>query len=175
MKEELTFLGKIWFSIFRPREFFDYIEEEVKVYSSILYFVLLLILTLPLHFIVIGFIGNDFSYSLFIEMLFNLIIGAIFTIILLPFYHLFVYIFGGRNGIKRSMQTFLYGATPTIAVSWIPILPILASFYSIYVTVIGLKKLQEMRIMRAVLAYIIPFLILVTLVILSITIGYLSI
>ncbi|MBI4010583.1 MAG: YIP1 family protein [Candidatus Aenigmarchaeota archaeon] len=175
MSEELTFLGKIWFSVFRPKEFFDYIEEENKAYSSMLYFALLLTLTLPLHFVIIGFIGNDFSLSVFIELLSNLIIGAIFTLILLPFYHLFVYIFGGRNGIKRSVQILLYGATPTIAVSWIPIVPLLVVFYSIYVTVIGLKKLHEMSTMRAVLAYIIPFLILVTLVILSMTIGYISI
>ena len=132
-------------------------------------------ITLPLHFIVVGFISKDFSLPVFTELLFNLAIGAIFTLVLLPFYHLFVYIFGGRNGIKRSVQTLLYGATPTIAVSWIPIVQLLVAFYSIYVNLIGLKKLHEISTMRAVLAYMIPFLILVTLVILSITIGYLSI
>ena len=174
MENELTFLGKIWYSIFGPKEFFNYIDEESKAYKAILYFVLLLLAVLPLHFLVTGFVGNEFSIDIFVELLFNLAIGAAFTLALLPFYHLFVYIFGGRKGIKRSVQTFLYGATPTIAVSWIPIVPLLASFYSVYVTVIGLKKLQGMSTVRAVLAYIIPFLILVTLVILSITIGYLS-
>ena len=176
MKEgfQLTFLGKIWYSAFKPREFFEYIEKEDKIYSSLLYFLILLLITLPLHFIVVGFIGKDFNLSILTELLFNLSVGAIFTLALLPFYHLFVYIFGGRNGIKRSVQTFLYGASPTILVSWIPILPILVSFYSIYVTVTGLKELQGMSTMRAVLAYIIPFLILLTLVVLSITLGYLS-
>ena len=174
MSEELTFLGKIWYSIFRPKEFFGYIIGEDNVYSSMLFFILLSLIILPLHFIVTGFIGNDFSSSVFIELLFNLTIGAVFTLLLLPFYHLFVYIFGGRNGIKRSVQTFLYGATPTIAVSWIPIVPILVSFYSVYVIITGLKKLQAMSTMRALLAYLIPFLILAALVVLSITIVYIS-
>lgn len=174
MKEgfQLTFLGKIWYSTFKPREFFEYIMEEEKVYPSLLYFICLLLITLPLHFIMIGFIGNDFSLFAFTELLLNLTIGAVFALALIPIYHLFVYIFSGRNGIKRSVQTFIYGASPTILTSWVPILPIFISFYSIYVTVVGLKKLQEMSTMRAVLAYIIPFLILLTLVFLSLTINY---
>ena len=177
MKEgyQLTFLGKIWYSIFRPKEFFEYIEPEEKTYKPILYFALLLLAVLPLHFIVAGFIGNDFGLPVFTELLFNLLIGAVFTLILLPFYHLFIYIFGGRNGIKRSVQAFLYGATATIAISWIPIAPLLVSFYSIYVTVIGLKKLHGMGTTRAVLAYLIPFSILLVLVIMSATMGYLSV
>ena len=139
-----------------------------------LYFALLLLAVLPFHFLLIGIIGNEFGIDIFVELLLNLAIGFAFTMALLPFYHLFVYIFGGRNGMKRSVQTFLYGATPTIAVSWIPILPLLVSFYSAYVTVVGLKKLQGISTVRAVLAYIIPFSILVALVILSVTIGYLS-
>lgn len=174
MEQELTFLGKIWFSAFKPREFFEYAAEENKARTSILYFVLLMLAVLPLHFLVIGFIGNEFSFEVFVELFFNLAIGVVFTLVLLPFYHLFVYLFGGRNGIKRSVQTFLYGVSPTITVSWIPILPLLLSFYSIYVTVLGLKKLQGMSTTRALLACLVPFAILVALVILSITIGHLS-
>ena len=159
---------------FKPREFFDFVKYEDNVWTAIVFFGLMLVTVIPLHYAMTSILSQELNLDTFLELIGNMLLGLVFTFILIPFYHLFVWVFGGRNGIKKTTQTLLYGATPTILVSWIPIVSLIVAFYSMYVTIVGLKVLQDMKTWKAVLSYIVPFAILVVLVILSTTINYLS-
>jgi hypothetical protein len=168
MDEQLTFVGKIWYVCIRPKEFFKFIDSEDNLLNSVLFFVLILLATLPLNFLVTGWLNSSLDLAILPGMMINLLMGLILTFILLPFYHLFVYIFGGRNGIKKSIQVFLYSAIPTVLVSWIPLLPLIVVFYSVYVAIVGLKILHNMSTLRAALAYLLPFLLLIIFTLISV-------
>ena len=147
----------------RPRIFFENIQFEEGLLKSILMLLKVFILVFPLH-LAVQAVFYPITLKLILRLIFDMALGMALTALLIPFYHIFIYLFGGRNGIKKSAQIFLYSAIPVLIVSWIPFLPILVFLYSIRITIIGLKALHFMTTARAVLVYLIPFAILAALV-----------
>ncbi|MBW2981241.1 YIP1 family protein [Candidatus Woesearchaeota archaeon] len=161
------FIERIKSICFRTREFFEGVHLEHSLWTVILFILLLQVIVLPLYIVVIRQIVLAPILLLIARGVIALISGLLLLFVIVPLYHLSVLIFGGRNGIKRTFQAFLYGATPTILLSWIPFIGIFALPYSMYITIIGLITLHEMKTYKALLAYFIPVLIAVAFIIMA--------
>ena len=157
----LSFWQKIKNVIVNPKEFFDLIQQEVEVKEVIIYYILLQLLILPLGIIASLLIGaGETAASTILMYGMGISLGAVVFFIILLIYNLIVSWFGGKQGYQRTFQAFIYGTTPGVLLSWIPIVNIIASIYSIYLTIVGLIKLQQMESSKAIWAYFLPLIIL---------------
>ena len=163
---EYRFFTKIFYVCLRPREFFDSIKYDFSLWSAVKFYSAISIISILLNIVLSAIIFPSGLNRIPAFLLQNLYLISL-TLVIIPFYHLFVYIFGGRNGIGKTFGVFLYASSPVVMVSWIPLLPFIVVFYSVYISIIGLKILQEVSFTRALLAYFIPFLILAVSIILK--------
>jgi hypothetical protein len=83
--------------------------------------------------------------------------------------HLFVYIVGGRKGVEQTLKAVMYGSTPVFVLGWIPILGFLAVLYAIVLEILAVSELHEISTGRAAVAVLLPFLILLILAILALS------
>ena len=173
MKE---FFDKIKKVMIKPRDFFAETKKEGDFSIALEYFLLLVLVMFPFGLVAsILFNSEEPILDIVVGYPIGLVIGITVLFIIIAFYHLFIFMLGGRQGILRTCQAFLYGATAGILLSWLPIVNLLAAFYSVYLTITGISVLQEMKAGRAVLAYFLPlaaiFIFAVILVVLSLTLG----
>ncbi len=88
-------------------------------------------------------------------------IAGVLGIFILGFIlHIFVYLMGGRIGIKQTIKAVMYAATPGLLFGWIPIIYFIAALWSLVLVVPGIRKLQEITTARAIMALVIPIIIL---------------
>ncbi|MDD1716413.1 MAG: YIP1 family protein [Methanolinea sp.] len=74
--------------------------------------------------------------------------------------HLFVYLLGGRKGVRQTEKTVIYSLTPTLIMGWIPMIgPLIGGIWSVLIAVIGLKELQDLPDTKSALAVILAILI----------------
>jgi hypothetical protein len=78
--------------------------------------------------------------------------------------HIFVWLFGGRKGYIQTVKSMMYGATPSLLLSWIPLVSIIGSIWTIILEIIGIRELHEISTGRAVAAVIISAVIIVIIV-----------
>ncbi len=110
---------------------------------------------------------------MFILVGLDLITGAIALFIFLFLYHIlasyfrglwlhfWVYLFGGRKGLLRTMQVAMYGRTPRFALVWLPAIwiSLIGYVWTMVVEIAGLRELQEMSLPRVIIAYVIAIII----------------
>jgi hypothetical protein len=81
--------------------------------------------------------------------------------------HLWVFLFGGRQGIWQTLKLVLYGSTPLLLFGWIPLIGFLFVLWSLVLGIFGVRELQELSALRAILAValavMIPILLLIAL------------
>ena len=90
-------------------------------------------------------------------------LGIILSFATVAVMHVFVYLFGGRNGYMQSYKAAIYGQTAGNLIGWIPYIGILANLYSVYLTIKGISLLQNMSMGRAVAVIVVPILVIVVL------------
>ena len=171
MVVEMKFWEKIKLVCTNPQSFFKAIESETEIKTSIMFYIYLQIIVLPFG-ILVGWITGQVD-TLLKALVFPLafVFGLFVFFLMLLIYHGIITLFGGKQGLLRTFQAFIYGATPALLLSWIPIVNIIVSFYSMYLNIIGLIQLQKMEKHKAILAYFTPIIIvLVISLILGITI-----
>ncbi len=100
-----------------------------------------------------------FAVMMIVAALIFLFIGAAWL-------HLWVYVFGGRNGYRETLKALAFGNTPALLLGWIPLLGILAWIWSLVLSVLGVRELQEISTGRALGAGIVAILIPLLLVVL---------
>lgn len=153
----------------------DTIGDSFKYYIVILviYSVLIAILTWAAFSVIagllgplsgiLGFVAGPFlGAAMFISML---IVGVIGVFIVGLWLHIWVYLFGGREGVEQTIKALMYGVTPAYLFGWIPFIGIIASIWAIVVGIIGIRQLHRLSTGRAALAVIIA--IVVPLIIIS--------
>jgi hypothetical protein len=106
-----------------------------------------LIGTSPLPGLVTGGISGAVLLFLII-----LAAGFICTLIFGAWLHLWVYIFGGRQGIWQTLKAVMYGSTPSLLFGWIPFIGFIFSLWSLVLGIFGIRELQEISSMKATLA-----------------------
>jgi hypothetical protein len=85
--------------------------------------------------------------------------GIIGTIIFGAWTHLWVYIFGGRNGIMQTMKAIAYGMTPAFLLGWIPLVGIVFAVWAFILDIFGIRELAGISTGKAVIAMIIAVII----------------
>jgi hypothetical protein len=108
---------------------------------------------------------SGFWFVIFAIMM---IIGSVvFLFIGSAWLHLWVYVFGGRNGYRETLKALAFGDTPALLLGWIPMIGILAGIWALVLSFLGVRELHGISTGRALgavlVAVIIPLLILVLL------------
>ena len=108
---------------------------------------------------------SGFWFVIFAVMM--IIASVVFLFIGSAWLHLWVYVFGGRNGYRETLKALAFGDTPALLLGWIPMIGILAGIWALVLSVLGVRELQGISTGRALgavlVAVIIPLLILVLL------------
>jgi hypothetical protein len=66
--------------------------------------------------------------------------------------HLWVCIFGGRQGIWQTLKAVMYGNTPFLLFGWIPFIGFVFTLWSLVLGIFGIQELQEISSLKAILA-----------------------
>jgi len=115
------------------------------------------------------FAGMTWGVAVPVMVFFMVLVGGfIFTLILGAWVHLWVYLFGGRNGIMQTLKAIIYGKTPHLLLGWIPFIGFIFTLWSIVLGILGIRELQELSTGKSIFAVIIAIIIpLVLLIILA--------
>lgn len=92
-------------------------------------------------------------YLLFLFLLFGIFIKG-------SFLHVFVILFGGHQGVIKTIQVLMYAATPFFLLGWIPYLSIIGLIWAIVLCVIGLQTVQQVPVWKAVGVIVVPVILL---------------
>ena len=160
--------------LFRPSETFDASKEDT-IGDAFKYFVVLLVIYAVLFSIMVlvafsamswivgpwaAMMGLAAGPILAVAMLvLTFITGIIAVFIMGLWMHIWVYIVGGRKGVKQTIKALMYGATPSYLLGWIPFVGLIAGIWALIVEIIGIRQLHELSTGKAVLAFILAIII----------------
>lgn len=96
-------------------------------------------------------------YLLFLIMLFGIFLSGLY-------YHVFVLLMGGKNGVTQSMKTVMYASTPFLLLGWIPYVNIIGAIWYLVLLIIGFEQTQDLSIGKAILVILIPIVLMIILV-----------
>ena len=140
------------------------------------YFVLLLLLNAAISAVLLsvfkigtsqlpGLLNGGISGAVVFFLI--LIGGFIGTLVFGAWLHLWVYVFGGRQGIWQTIKTVMYGSTPSLLLGWIPFIGFVFTLWSLILGILGTGELQEISSLKAILAValavMIPFILILIL------------
>ncbi|MCE5298826.1 MAG: YIP1 family protein [Methanoregulaceae archaeon] len=94
-----------------------------------------------------------------------IIVQFVMVFIIAAWFHLFVYLLGGRKGYLQTLKAVTFGSTPAMLFGWIPFIGMLANIWSIALEILGIRELQEMTTGKAALAVILAILVILIIVI----------
>jgi hypothetical protein len=80
--------------------------------------------------------------------------------------HMFVWLLGGRKEYFQTLKALMYGSTPGLLISWIPIIGFIGALWTLILVILGIQELQEMTPGRAVAAVILAIVIFMVIIIL---------
>ncbi|MCW3135213.1 MAG: YIP1 family protein [Methanophagales archaeon] len=91
-------------------------------------------------------------------------VGIIAALYIAVWLHIWVYLFGGRRGLKQTTKAITYGATPCLILGWVPGPNIIiAPIWSLLLVITGVMELHElspgMAILAVILAILVPVII----------------
>lgn len=103
-----------------------------------------------------GFINAIFAqlsiltvYAVFFIGLFSIFISGLY-------YHVFVTLLGGEEGVVQTMKTVMYANTPALLIGWIPFIGIIGAIWSLVLFIIGIREMQKVSLLAAVLIFLVP-------------------
>jgi len=114
----------------------------------------------------LGWLGAGFGVLIAVMLVVMILIGGLIGLFIGgAWIHLWVWLFGGRNGYGETIKALAYGATPEFLLGWIPIIGFIAGIWSLIVSIVGVRELHEISTGRAagavIIALIIPMIIFV--------------
>ena len=88
-------------------------------------------------------------YLLFLLLFFGIFIKGLFL-------HAFVLLFGGEQGVTKTIQVLMYSVTPFFLIGWIPYISIFGLLWAVILCVLGFHIFQQIPIWKAALVVVIP-------------------
>ncbi len=170
-------IAKVKGFILKPVETFQQTKDDEPKVVITYFAVLALIFSLLSAIVTTLGLSSMFADALpFAGGFFFVFIGTfiglfISTLIFVAWLHLWVYIFGGRNGIIQTMNAVVYGYTPYLLFAWIPIIGIIFSIWALVLNVLGVRELQELSTGKTVLLFVIA--IVIPMIIIVFLLGFL--
>jgi len=170
----LSIGGRIKGFLFSPSETFDASKEDT-IGDAFKYFVVLLAIYAVLFSIMVlvafsamswivgpwaAMMGLAAGPILAVAMFVLTFISGIIAVFIMGLWmHIWVYIVGGRKGVKQTIKALMYGATPSYLLGWIPFIGLIAGIWALIVEIIGIRQLHELSTGKAVLAFILAIII----------------
>ena len=81
--------------------------------------------------------GGIFPAILFVGIIVGGIIGVFVGGAWL---HIFVLLFGGRKGYLQTVKALIYGSTPGLLISWIPVIGIIGALWTLILEILGIQE-----------------------------------
>lgn len=89
------------------------------------------------------------SFAIFLMLLFGIFLIGFF-------YHAFVLLFGGEQGVTQTLKTTMYAATPALLLGWIPYIWIIGVIWAVVLFIIGISMNQKISIGKGIAVFIVP-------------------
>jgi len=91
----------------------------------------------------------------------GLIVVGVFAVLYIAVWlHIWVYLMGGRNGLRQTLKAITYGVTPCLILWWLPGPNILiAPIWSLILVIYGLKGLHELSMKNSIFAIVLAVLV----------------
>jgi hypothetical protein len=89
------------------------------------------------------------SFAIFFMLLFGIFLFGFF-------FHVFVLLFGGEQGVTQTVKTTMYAATPALLLGWIPYIWVIGLIWAVVLFIIGISENQKISIGRAIAVIIVP-------------------
>jgi hypothetical protein len=147
--------------ILKPGENFRLAANDAISFTLVYYFILLAVFGILFSFSLSSF-GLLMLYSpnsiiaivtMLGQMIVSLFLGAAWL-------HVWVYISGGRQGIKNTLKVVAYSMTPTLLLGWlVPVGMIVGFVWYLVLEVLGVRELQQLSTRRAILAVALPLIV----------------
>lgn len=147
--------------ILKPVETFRTTAGDELSFTFVYYLVLLaiyaILLSLALsRFGLYGMMNRQILVYMLImlgQMVFSLLAST-------AWFHLWVWLLGGRQGIKNTFRTMAYSMTPMMLLGWLMPAGIIAGMvWGIVLEILGFRELQKLTTQRAVLAVALPMIV----------------
>ena len=147
--------------ILKPVENFRLAVNDTISFTLVYYFILLAVFgtlfSLSLSSFGLFMLYNTNTIVAIITMLGQMVVSLFLGAVWL---HVWVYIFGGRQGIKNTLKVVAYSMTPTLLVGWlVPVGMIVGFVWYLALEVIGVRELQQLSTKRAILAVALPIIV----------------
>jgi hypothetical protein len=169
---EMEILGRIRGFAFNPAKEFAAAKKDTLMDAFKYYVLLLVVLGVilgVLFAIAAAVVGSmpglpDIGGLLFLlgsgTFVGIIVIGFFAALYIIVWLHIWVYLFGGRKGLKETAKAVTYGATPCLLLGWIPVANvIIGPIWSVLVVISGVMELQELSPGMAILAIIVAILV----------------
>jgi hypothetical protein len=88
-------------------------------------------------------------YLVFLALLFGVFFVGFFL-------HLFVLLMDGKKGVRETIKTTMFAATPMLLLGWIPFIGILGGIWSFVLLILGLRDNNGLSLEKSVIAAILP-------------------
>jgi hypothetical protein len=88
-------------------------------------------------------------YLVFLILLFGVFFVGFFL-------HLFVLLMDGKKGVRETIKTTMFAATPMLLLGWIPFIGILGGIWSFVLLILGLRDNNGLSLEKSVIAAILP-------------------
>jgi len=147
--------------ILKPVETFRTAANDEISFTFVYFFILLavfgILFSLTLSQFGMFLMMNNQIIILILTMLGQMILSFLAGTVWL---HVWVYLLGGRQGLKNTFRAVSNSMTPTLLLGWImPMGMIVGMIWGLVLEVMGLRELQKFTTTRAILAVAIPLII----------------
>ncbi|MBI4018805.1 MAG: YIP1 family protein [Candidatus Aenigmarchaeota archaeon] len=163
-----SLLERIKTVLTNPEKFFNSVKREEALGQPVKYLIITSLVSTIASIILINIAADMVSYNPTYQMFLGgmgamaivllWILGILLSFVGAAVMHVFVYLFGGRNGYTETYKATAYGSTAKNLFGWVPYIGFLAGLYSLYLTIKGLSVLQNISMGRAAAVILVPLL-----------------
>jgi hypothetical protein len=177
----MNIFNRIKLVLSRPTEFFTRLKSESGISTAFIYLaalalfstIMTTIMSVILQPMNMKFIQSIFGTNFVQTMIptstrlfsmiwsFASVLVGVFIVVAILF--VWIKIFGGKAGYKKTYQTYIYASTPGLLFNWIPLIGGFAWIYDLVLLIKGTEITHQISRTRAVLIYILPLIIFIIL------------
>ncbi len=89
-----------------------------------------------------------------------IVLGIIASFYLSVWLHIWVYLLGGRKGLRQTTKAIVYGMTPCLILGWLtPVNILIVPIWSLMVVISGIIELHELSPGRSIIAVLLAILV----------------
>ncbi len=89
-----------------------------------------------------------------------IVLGIIASFYLSVWLHIWVYLLGGRKGLRQTTKAIVYGVTPCLILGWLtPVNILIVPLWSLMVVISGIIELHELSPGRSIIAVLLAILV----------------